>query len=70
MCWVQNNITWAQIEVEYCNMILLFTSNITCDFICKHILRCMYNILQNILIEKFYNLLFTDEQIEPNHKTI
>ena len=46
MCYVKNNITWDQTKVEYSKIRLKCTSNITCGYISKHVLRCMNNISQ------------------------
>ena len=67
---VQKHITWAWTEVEYFKIRSWFTSNITCGFISKKILQCIYDISQNILIEKFYYPIFTDEQTRLNNKTV
>ena len=63
-------ITWDRTEVEYCKIRLWFTSNITCGFIYKHILRCTYDTSQNNWIGPFCNLLYTDERTKSNHKTV
>ena len=59
-------ISWDRTEFKYRKTILLFTSNITCDFISKHIWRCTYDISQDNLIYTFYNILETYEQTKLN----
>ena len=70
MCCVQKNITWSRMDDVYCKIRLWFTSKITCGYISKHTIWCMYNISQNNWIDTFYNFIFTDEWEKSNHKTI
>ena len=70
VCVVCKKIAWAWTEAEYCKISLWFTTDITCGFIFKHIIRCTYNISQKNWIDTFYYLLFTDGRTKSNHTTI
>ena len=64
------NITWDRTEVEYCRIIVWFKSNITCCFISKNILWCMYDVSHRNLIGILYNIIFADEGTKSNYNTI
>ena len=70
MCCVLKDITWAQIEVDYCKIRLWFTSDITCGYISNHIVLCTYDILRKNWIDIFYIIIFTDEWNKSEHKII
>ena len=40
------------------------------DFILKHIIQRRYDIYKNILIDTFYNTIFTSVPNKSNHKAI